>query len=66
MALLAWFHKLSPAMLPAIEEYIASYQIPLIDYVITSPPYWDMLHARGAQTQKNRRTLADPRRGLFG
>jgi len=26
-----------------------------IDYVITSPPYWDMLHARGAETQKKRR-----------
>ncbi len=29
--------------------------IPLIDYVITSPPYWDMLHARGSETQKKRR-----------
>jgi DNA modification methylase len=27
-----------------------------IDYVLTSPPYWDMLHARGAETQKKRRT----------
>ena len=36
-------------------EIIASHQIPLIDYVITSPPYWDMLHARGAATQKARR-----------
>lgn len=26
-----------------------------VDYVITSPPYWDMLHARGAQSQRNRR-----------
>jgi DNA modification methylase len=26
-----------------------------IDFVITSPPYWDMLHARGAETQKKRR-----------
>jgi DNA modification methylase len=26
------------------------------DYVLTSPPYWDMLHAKGAQTQKKRRT----------
>jgi len=23
--------------------------------VLTSPPYWDMLHARGAETQKKRR-----------
>ena len=26
-----------------------------IDYVLTSPPYWDMLRARGAETQKKRR-----------
>lgn len=34
---------------------IQEHQLPLIDYVITSPPYWDMLHARGADTQKKRR-----------
>ena len=34
---------------------IANYQLPNINYVLTSPPYWDMLHARGAQTQKKRR-----------
>jgi DNA modification methylase len=34
------------------------YQLPVIDYVLTSPPYWDMLHAKGAQTQKKRRTSA--------
>lgn len=37
----------------------ATFDIPAIDYVLTSPPYWDMLHARGAQTQKNRRTSAE-------
>ncbi len=26
-----------------------------VDYLITSPPYWDMLHARGAATQRKRR-----------
>jgi DNA modification methylase len=31
-------------------------QLPLVDYVLTSPPYWDMLHAKGAGTQKKRRT----------
>lgn len=36
-------------------EYVKAHQIPPIDYVITSPPYWDMLHARGAETQKKRR-----------
>jgi DNA modification methylase len=33
----------------------SSYQIPIIDYVLTSPPYWDMLHARGGENQKKRR-----------
>ena len=31
------------------------YNIPTIDYVLTSPPYWDMLHAKGAENQKKRR-----------
>jgi DNA modification methylase len=30
--------------------------LPEIQYVLTSPPYWDMLHARGAMTQKARRS----------
>mgnify|MGYP001616727301 CR=1 FL=1 len=33
----------------------ANYQLPLTDYVLTSPPYWDMLHAKGAVNQKKRR-----------
>lgn len=33
--------------------------IPPVDYLITSPPYWDMLHARGAETQKKRRAAAN-------
>jgi DNA modification methylase len=40
-------------------EYVRRLGIPPIDYVITSPPYWDMLRARGAQTQKKRREEAD-------
>jgi DNA modification methylase len=31
------------------------FDLPQFDYVITSPPYWDMLRARGAQTQQHRR-----------
>jgi len=31
------------------------HDLPMIDYVLTSPPYWDMLHAQGADTQKKRR-----------
>jgi DNA modification methylase len=34
----------------------SSYNFPTIDYVLTSPPYWDMLRARGADTQKKRRS----------
>ena len=33
--------------------------LPTFDYVLTSPPYWDMLHAKGAQTQKKRRIAPD-------
>jgi DNA modification methylase len=32
-----------------------SFNLPSIDYVFTSPPYWNMLHAKGAQTQRERR-----------
>jgi len=38
---------------------LASFELPLIDYVFTSPPYWNMLHAKGAGTQKQRREDAD-------
>jgi len=34
---------------------IGKYVAGPVDYVITSPPYWDMLRARGAETQKKRR-----------
>jgi DNA modification methylase len=36
--------------------HAAEFPFPKIDYVLTSPPYWDMLHARGAETQKKRRS----------
>jgi len=29
--------------------------VPIIDYMITSPPYWDMLRAKGGETQSSRR-----------
>jgi DNA modification methylase len=35
------------------------YKIPVIDYILTSPPYWDMLRAKGAETQRKRRTSPD-------
>jgi DNA modification methylase len=40
-------------------EIIYNHAIPLIDYLLTSPPYWDMLHARGSATQKARREAQD-------
>lgn len=33
--------------------------LPTVDYVLTSPPYWDMLHSRGAETQRKRRSAPD-------
>ena len=36
-----------------------SYSLPEIHYVFTSPPYWDMLHAKGAKTQKKRRDSSE-------
>jgi DNA modification methylase len=38
-----------------IARHVLEQKLPPIDYVLTSPPYWDMLHARGAETQKKRR-----------
>jgi len=42
-----------------VAEYIEQYQIPVIDYIITSPPYWNMLHEKGAQTQRERKENQD-------
>jgi DNA modification methylase len=39
--------------------HMPDFELPLIDYVFTSPPYWNMLHAKGAGTQKLRREDAD-------
>jgi DNA modification methylase len=38
---------------------ISKYQLPLIKFILTSPPYWDMLHAKGAETQKKRRASTE-------
>jgi len=38
-----------------VDTIFSRFDFPKIDYMITSPPYWDMLHARGAKTQKKRR-----------
>jgi DNA modification methylase len=38
-----------------IQSIIEDNSLPTFDYMITSPPYWNMLHARGSSTQKRRR-----------
>ena len=38
---------------------VADYGLPIFEYVLTSPPYWNMLHARGAETQKKRRASTE-------
>ena len=40
-------------------SHAPDYRIPIIDYVLTSPPYWNMLRAKGAETQKRRRSTDD-------
>jgi DNA modification methylase len=35
------------------------FRLSTFDYILTSPPYWDMLHAKGAGTQKKRRTSTE-------
>ncbi|HLE15874.1 MAG TPA: DNA methyltransferase [Anaerolineales bacterium] len=42
-----------------LPELIARDTIPAVDYVLTSPPYWNMLHSRGAETQRQRRAARD-------
>jgi DNA modification methylase len=46
---------LKSEMITGDANLVADYQLPTIDYVLTSPPYWDMLHAKGADNQKKRR-----------
>jgi DNA modification methylase len=38
-----------------LASLVSNQPLPIIDYVLTSPPYWDMLRAHGARTQKSRR-----------
>jgi len=42
---------------------LSDYGLPTVDYILTSPPYWDMLRARGAGTQRTRR--ASPALDVF-
>ena len=51
--------SLQSLMINGDAAQITTYQLPSIHYVLTSPPYWDMLHARGAETQKKRRAAQE-------
>lgn len=48
--------KYRPKLYNADAVTAPSLKLPQIDYVLTSPPYWDMLRMRGAETQKKRKT----------
>lgn len=48
--------KLRAEVLAGDAAQAAQLKLPRFDYVLTSPPYWDMLHAAGAETQKKRRS----------
>lgn len=50
---------LKSELIPGNALNVERYQMPPIDYVLTSPPYWDMLHAKGAATQKKRRDSSE-------
>jgi DNA modification methylase len=39
-----------------LSQLAVEHDLPAIDYLLTSPPYWNMLRARGAHTQKARRS----------
>ncbi len=51
--------KLRAEVITGDASAIADYDLPIIDYVLTSPPYWNMLHARGAETQRKRRASSN-------
>ncbi len=52
------FHDLACDIRQGDATAILQKDLPRINYVLTSPPYWDMLHARGGATQKRRRSTA--------
>ena len=51
--------NLKSEIIKADASHAPNLGFPTFDYVLTSPPYWDMLHAKGAETQKKRRTTAE-------
>ena len=50
---------LKSELVPGDAGSIDDVGLPRFEYVLTSPPYWDMLHAKGAGTQSKRRAAHD-------
>jgi DNA modification methylase len=51
--------ELEAVILEADAARLTELRLPEFDYVLTSPPYWDMLHSKGAETQNKRRASAE-------
>ena len=49
------YSDLQAEVLTGDASKLDEFGLPQFDYVLTSPPYWDMLRARGAETQRERR-----------
>jgi len=46
--------KLKIEVITGDARKLDEFELPIFDYCITSPPYWDMLRMKGAETQKKR------------
>jgi DNA modification methylase len=48
--------KVTAQLITGDARRLSEFDIPKADYIFTSPPYWNMLHARGSETQRERRS----------
>jgi hypothetical protein len=48
--------KYQPQIIEGDAAEAAHLGLPPVDFVLTSPPYWDMLRMKGSNTQRRRRT----------
>jgi DNA modification methylase len=55
----AYAEDLTANLITGDATHAPDFGLPVFDYVLTSPPYWNMLHVKGAETQKRRRTSTD-------
>jgi DNA modification methylase len=59
LALGASVEGLASNVITGDASHALDFGLSAVNYLITSPPYWDMLHAKGAKTQKQRRNSKD-------